>query len=243
MGQKVLLAGDVHADYSHFKYLVKTAVREGCAKIVALGDFGYWPNSKGSAGDFVPRADQLVGKHGITLYWLEGNHEDFGALEKKVNLMAAEPQKMLPNTWYLGRGCQWEWSGRTFMSFGGAHSVDKEWRTEGFDWFAHELPSYEEQSFGLSRPKVDILLTHDGPYGTVPFIDEDNDQFNDVYPENQENRKFIDALVGAVQPKALFHGHHHMRYAKGLSTSYGFMTLDALDCNGSYDKSWLILSL
>ena len=244
-GRRILLAGDLHKNFRHTKYIFKMAQQNNCDWVVALGDVGYWPRGKKENGlDFFEGIEKLTQKYKIDFAWLPGNHDDWDVLETVVKIQAESPQQMTDHIWFLGHGCQWTWgtpevNERSFMSFGGAYSIDQQWRKQGWDWFPQELPSWGQQDFALGRPPVDILLTHDAPWGTVPFIDEQNDP----YPLSAANRMFISSLVESAQPKALFHGHYHERLSRVVHTSYGFCTMDGLDCDNTDEKSWLVLAL
>lgn len=226
---KILVAGDTHGDVGHVEHLIHCAKANGCDTIVQVGDFGYWPH--------MDKFDQHVNKRAaradVQFYWLDGNHENFDALEKIVDMDAAEPQQMHSNLWYLARGCTWTWDGCTFMALGGAYSIDKPGRIEGRSWWSQELITREQAERSMDRGPIDVLLTHDAPLDTVPIISE----IKDDYPLSKGNRKAISAVVEAVKPKLLIHGHYHHAYV----TVKDDVTVVGLDCNGTRMKSYTIL--
>lgn len=227
---RILLAGDTHGNRGHVKYLFDQAVRFSCDRIVQLGDFGYWPH----ANDFDEYVARLSKQSEIPFYWLDGNHENFDILEREADMDSARPVQMENGLWYLPRGCTWEWEGVRYMAFGGAYSIDKEWRMEGVSWWPQELPTVAQQSRALDRGSVDILLTHDAPDGICPIITPGykGDEISSV------NRRWISALVDAVQPKILVHGHMHHRYSAQIPDG---PQVEGLDCDDSGGKSFVIL--
>jgi hypothetical protein len=67
---------------------------------------------------------------------------------------------------WADRGAVWEWCGVRFDAFGGAVSIDQEWRTAGLSWWATEEIKDAEVDRLIDRAGpggVDVLLTHDAP--------------------------------------------------------------------------------
>ena len=63
------------------------------------------------------------------------------------------------------RGQVFEIEGKTIFTFGGATSIDRDFRREGRSWWAQELPTYEELDVGIATlkrygNKVDYIITH-----------------------------------------------------------------------------------
>jgi len=228
---RILFAGDVHGNLSHVRRLLAVAIRERCDRIVQLGDFGYWPHMS----DFDDEVAELSAKAGIAWYWLDGNHENFDALEDAVDMASPVPVLMANGLTYLPRGCTWEWDGVRFMAFGGGYSIDKQWRVEGSSWWPQELPTRLEQERALEATVVDVLLTHDAPEGTCPII-------NPGYKGDEissANRRWITELATTHDPDILIHGHYHHRYSADLDG----IRVEGLDCDENPDKSWLVLDL
>jgi len=171
---------------------------------------------------------------GVDWYWLDGNHENFDALEEAVDTTAAAPQQMLARLWYLPRGCTWTWDGCRFMALGGAYSIDKEYRKQGTSWWPQELLTREQVEMAMDRGPVDVLLTHDAPDGTCPIV-------NGTYKGDhisRGNRKAVSAVMEAVAPRLLVHGHYHHRY----TADAGDTTVEGLGRDGDGRNSWLVIS-
>jgi predicted phosphodiesterase len=226
---KILLAGDTHGDLPHVAYLIRCAAQEGCDRIVQVGDFGYWPHVE-------PFHEQVAGaarSAAITVYWLDGNHENFDVLETAVDMEAPDPQPMLDNLWYLPRASTWEWEGCRFMALGGAPSVDKAYRVEGESWWPQELLTEPQVERARSRGTADVLLTHDAPEGVCPIV-------TPLYkgdPLSQHHRQILSAVTESVQPKVLVHGHYHHRY----TGAFGQTRVEGLGRNSQEELSWMVL--
>jgi hypothetical protein len=170
---------------------------------------------------------------GIEFYWLDGNHENFDALEADVDFEATEPQQMMANLWYLPRGSTWTWDGCRFMALGGAYSIDKEYRTEGRSWWRQELLTQRQVYAAMERGPVDVLLTHDAPEGVCPIV-------TPLYKgddESKGNRLAVTVVMEAVKPRLLVHGHYHHRY----SAKIGQTQVEGLDRDDQGPGSWLVI--
>jgi predicted phosphodiesterase len=229
--RRVLLAGDTHGDMEQARYLFMVADLESCDAIVQVGDFGYWPHM----APYDERVNKLAVDAGIDFYWLDGNHENFDALEEAVNTEAPKPQQMRERLWYLPRGCTWTWQGCRLMALGGAYSIDKEARVEGRSWWRQELITAAQVETAMSRGHVDVLLTHDAPEGVCPIVSGGykGDEIS------RGNRLAVTAVVEATRPKLLVHGHYHYRY----SSQYTQNTpqVEGLGRDGMLRDSWLVI--
>ncbi len=227
--ERVLVAGDTHGRLEQVRLLVMVAERENCGRIVQVGDFGFWPHVE----PFHERVDRLAARAGLDFLWLDGNHENFDALERLVDVDADAPQPMGERLWYLPRASTWEWAGCRFMALGGAYSIDKAHRVEGHSWWSQELLTREQVSRALDRGPVDVLLTHDAPDGVVPIVTSSykGDEIS------RGNRRAISAVREAVQPALLVHGHYHHRYTATIDRTL----VEGLGRDGDGPDSWLVI--
>ena len=224
---KLILAGDTHGSKMQIEYLCQVAIANDVDKIVQLGDYGigfdpYWNNA----------VNKRAKAAEIDFYFLRGNHDAPSEIRKLVDVDLMEIQSMDTNLYYLPDGCKWDWDGCTFMSVGGAHSIDQQWRTEGISWWADEEPQRHQVERAIDQGDVDVLLTHDAPEGCVDGIGGPNDRF----PDATASRLAISAVFNSCLPEYLYHGHYH-RYYKKL---FQGCKVTGLDCDGTREKSWEI---
>ncbi len=214
---KVLLAGDQHGSLQDTTMVLEYAVTLGAELVIVLGDFGFvWDPS--STYDFDHLTRELK-ERGLKLWWLDGNHENFDHLRDEYGIDVDKTFATLNNIpmsetiSYLPRGHTFVLDQMTFMAFGGAVSVDKQWRIEGESWWPQELIT-DEQVDAVPELPVDVLLSHDihtlSPilHGELMKLDWKLDALSN------HNRHQVDRVVAKVTPKkAIFHGHYHKRYA------------------------------
>jgi hypothetical protein len=232
---KILLLGDVHGRSGWLKLAIRTADALGISRILQLGDFGFWPHY-GSGKDFLRTAQDSLARYDIELWWVDGNHENH-------DWLAEQPRDdggfwRAGNIVHIGRGARWEWSGRTFLGCGGAYSIDKPYRIEGESWWAGETIT-EADLLRCAGPPVDVLVTHDAPWGASNVIGPTTVGDKDDYPESAANRKRVAALCDSVQPDLLVHGHYHYRNTTNYNTTRveGFGRDGDIDSVGVLDLS------
>jgi predicted phosphodiesterase len=214
---RVLLAGDVHGNTSFVTTLLDHARNQDCPRIVALGDWGAWEHTP-DGRKFVRDVEKHAAKRGITIWWLDGNHDKSSlTLELHPDRDPEGFHVVGEHVRHIPRGHRWEWDGVRFAAFGGAYSVDKQWRVDlekrrkgpGTLWFPEEEMTDDEFGplLGDDPEPVDVLLAHDKPRAANP-------QWNrkDI-PECWPNQDRIQAAAVALKPKLLVHGHLHYRYS------------------------------
>lgn len=147
-----------------------------------------------------------------TTLFIDGNHENFDLLAKyPVNEWnGGKVQFIRPSIIHLMRGQIYGIEGRTFFAMGGATSMDKDSRTDGFSWWKEELPSGEElyeadKNLAACGNKVDYVITHCCSarqyyrYSPVDYYSF----FHDVLTD------YFDELEKRVEFKHWYYGHHH----------------------------------
>lgn len=235
--RRVALVGDSHANEKWTRRVIEGLAADGVDMVVQLGDFGWWPQKW-----FAKNVSRAAVIAGITVCFIDGNHEDHEHLRFCADLRSpdrepADPVEMYPSLWYLPRGCAWEWHGVRFRALGGAFSVDHGVRTPGYDLFpAEEVPSYSDAERAISAGPADVLLCHDHPalgYRLkglpIPDVDERT---------SAQVRQLLAEVVKAIQPKVVVHGHWHRAY----QTERDGITITGLDCDGT-DQAVAVLDL
>lgn len=112
---------------------------------------------------------QIEQKKFTTLY-IDGNHEDHPRLSQYPEEIwnGGKIHRIQNSIFHLMRGQIFEIEGKRFFAMGGASSTDRQYRTEGVDWFPQEIPSKEEyeeawKNLEKAKWKVDYVLTHTAP--------------------------------------------------------------------------------
>lgn len=250
---RILLAGDVHGNCSFVISLLDQARNHGCDRIVQVGDWGAWEHEPDGL-KFVRDVEKHAAKRGIGIWWLDGNHDNTRLTLKLHPDRDDEGFHIVTDhVRYIPRGHRWTWNGVRFAAFGGAYSVDKEWRIEreqkrskpGTLWFPEEQMTDAEFYRLLADPtSVDVLLSHDKPLGSRP------DWNHKDLPGCLPNQERIQSAAMVLTPKLLVHGHLHYRYTDQIRVGGDWCRVEGLaadpDAMG-YDyvkgESWMVLDL
>lgn len=207
-----LLAGDWHGSFAQAEKVIRFAKEIGVDTIFQVGDFGIWQNDK----KFLNQMQQLLKSFEIELYFIDGNHENFVMLyEKKI--LEDGTRYVRDNITYVPRGYRWDWHGMTFLALGGAASIDKRHRVEGRSWWPEEYLTEEDILTAQSGGPVDVMITHDSPFGAPNTITDDTyGQLGAVKYFGKDalhyctiHRKLLQRVTDVTAPRILIHGHYH----------------------------------
>ena len=148
----------------------------------------------------------------------------------------------------LPRGYRFELEGRTFVSLGGAPSVDLADRSHGNDWWPEEMITDDDVAGVVEGGYADVMLAHDAPLAPcevdrVAYLRSHNEW---GWPD----RALAHARVGAermhdaflgVAPKLFVHGHYHVvgettvvLPGRGCGTRIWSLNCDGVDGNVRY---------
>ena len=190
----ITVIGDVHGKYERYYRIIRQSDRYPYT--VQLGDFGF-------KYDILKNLDPNYHKV------LGGNHENYSVI------------KDFPH--YLGDFGAAKVNDVEFFYYRGAHSIDKQYRTIGIDWWEEEENKIETfmQARELYRTtKPSIVLTHDCPEFMVP-------QYIGIHQRVYQNITSwaLGELFNIHQPKLWCHGHYHL----SKTTQYGDTTFVCLD--------------
>lgn len=242
--QSILFAGDWHGNGPWAQKVIHHARKQGADTIVQLGDFGLWVQNE-YTDKYLRHLQRNLTECNITLYWVDGNHEDHSRIVEQLAMTGDQPWsfKRCPNIVHLPRGHRWRWWGREWLAMGGAHSVDRLARTRGRSWWDEEHISDEQFWRAINGGRADIMLCHDCPAGVaIPGIGEDPelDALNSPFPLSElrlanQHRQKLRQICDVVQPDILLHGHYHVRYRNLLAYPHAEPTLvEGLAHDGSH---------
>jgi hypothetical protein len=225
---RLTIAGDWHADGAWARTVIRAAAEAGSGVLLHLGDFGIWPGEFGRT--YLDTVERALAETGVTLAFIDGNHEDF----PQLLATPVEPlddgtpglRAVRPGLYHLPRGTRWTWGDLRWLALGGAASVDRAWRKPGISWWPEETLTSGDVRRASESGEVDVMLTHDCPAGVaIPGFGPPPDGSGppkpppwpvDALAAAHANRMLLREVVDAVTPTQLFHGHFHVAYTAEL---------------------------
>jgi hypothetical protein len=242
---RIGVAGDWHGNGPWAKRAVRkisaSLPERGPRIILQLGDFGIWPGRGGR--DYLAGLDATLAAQDAELWFVDGNHEDFGQLAR-LRPGPDGRERVTGRIWHLPRGHRWQWHGREWLALGGAVSLDRAVRTSGADWWAEEEITPKQAVAVINAGSCDVMVTHDCPGGvkhTFPPPPPEWDR-SDLRRSNA-HRAMLGEVVAAVRPRWLMHGHLHIGYQRRVDLGGGPVEITGLDCDGAEHGNWAILDV
>jgi Icc-related predicted phosphoesterase len=220
---RVVFAGDWHGNLLWATSRIQSIGSSGVKTILHVGDFGIWPGASGKR--YLQGVENTCERHDVDILITPGNHEDWGRLttlwanpkRRDSKTRRALPVYLSDHVQVLPRGHRFTIDETTFLSFGGAASVDKHLRTEGVDWWSEEMPSEADVETAIAGGRVDVLVTHDSPEREwcVPAVRDTLARNPLGWPQDSltwaaVSRARVNRVFEAVRPRLLVHGHHHV---------------------------------
>jgi hypothetical protein len=209
---KVGLAGDWHGDRLWTKNAIYTLGRAGIKRVYHLGDFGIgWP---GAWPYFIDSVEDWCKANDLTLWVTPGNHENWDWINSR-SYGESGVYAMTHSTFLLRRNTRFELGGRTFVSLGGAPSIDFPFRTQGVDWWAEEMITYEDVIRCREDGYADVMLCHDAPSGGTDEVQRILDNPDPTMWTDRglryahEGHALMTHAIAGVRPKVYAHGHFH----------------------------------
>lgn len=220
---KFYITGDTHGDID-----IKKLYRTGNTimnkikpedYLIICGDFGgIWD---GSLWD-----DKILdwyARQPYTILFIDGNHENFNLLNSYTieDWCGGKIHRIRPNLIHLMRGQYYTIEGKTFLTMGGALSIDRNLRTENVNWWAEERAN-DEETTTLRKTleeydNVDYVITHCAPttvlYSAFPYYK--SDAMTDLLDEIYYNIDFKYWYFG--------HYHCHMRVKEKCQCLYNLV--------------------
>lgn len=205
----IYVTGDTHGkedigklnELSYMKNITKNDY------LIILGDVGCcWNN-----GNYDNSVKEILSSLPCTVLWVDGNHENFDILNKYPikEWNGGKVHFIKDDIIHLMRGQVFTIENKKFFTFGGARSVDKEYRKEGYSWWKEEMPTEEEYQEGYDNlnkndNKVDFIISHTCPGDLVPMLVK--------YPFKGEEAiwNYFNTINQTVQFSDWYFGHWHM---------------------------------
>jgi hypothetical protein len=248
--KRIGLSGDWHGNTMWAVAALKGFHLEGVDTVYHVGDFGFWPGNEGKK--FLRAMERQLVLYNITLYVTLGNHEDY----PQVEALPVSEDGLRWATKHIAvfpRGYRWEVDGVSFVSLGGAPSINFTDLKKGISWWPEEALTmgdiYRLSESSAGFPRTDVMITHDAPDGIPPLdalMAGNASEWNEEgiqYAE--EGRKLMNAAVEIVKPQMFVHGHYHYDYV--VNVEFGeeekFMTTVVGLNRDTYKNNNMILDL
>ena len=206
---RVAVCGDWHGNLAWLRTLAPaiTALAPDVTTILQLDD--WWMHTEAS--------DRILIDAGIErVYVTLGNHEPLGDIAPLQHAHQGEAIRVSEVTWLLPRPARLRISGREILSLGGAASVDRQWRTDGVDWWPDENIHGVHVAVAIAGGPADVMLTHESPAGSPVRRVREILRTNPLgFPkaarlESAASRKRVSRVWDEVRPELLMHGHMHI---------------------------------
>jgi hypothetical protein len=205
----IFITGDTHGSFDRLLSLDLTSNDT----LIILGDFGGIYDNFTQDVPYDPSVKQLLEKPWTTLF-IDGNHENFVRLNAlpSAEKYGDEVGVVSDNLFHLKRGRLYTIEGKTFFTFGGAYSIDKNYRVPYVSWWPEELPSEADYHAALNKLietnyKMDYVLTHTAPYTVIKQLFGTDDIYGtDERPLN----RFLDLIYNSGRYIKWYCGHLHI---------------------------------
>ena len=223
----ICITGDTHGGLDMMK-LTEEALESASIHLtendhlIITGDFGF-PFTPTDIEEY-ESSDGREGEYAFWMNWfrerpykvlfVDGNHDnhDWWSEQPVTELFGGRVQvhPHAENIIHLMRGEVYTIEGKTFFTFGGAASTDKEWRTEGYTWWRGEEASQSETDHALQSLekvgyKVDYIITHTMPLKVIGEIPDFMFRLNMC-----STARFLNEVLERVQYDKWFCGHFHV---------------------------------
>ena len=147
----------------------------------------------------------------VTVLFVDGNHEHHQRLNDYPvdEWMGGKVHVIESGIIHLMRGQVYNIKGTTFFTFGGAASIDRNVRIEGFDWFREEIPTRAEYEEGLDNLekcdyRVDYIISHTAPREVAAALGYGEDSTDEI-----ALRRYLQQIADEAEYEKWFFGHFH----------------------------------
>lgn len=201
--------GDVHGKYGQYKRLIEDVPVSIQAGDMGVGFIGIRHGERRALAN-PPHDAMSKGSH----YYIRGNHDN-------PSVCRSQPYWIPDGTMHEGVFC-----------LGGAVSIDRVWRTEGWDWWPDEELSYSELQECLDRYtelRPEVVCTHDCPAAIADRIIGHHRM--QKIEDGSRTRSALEQMFRAHQPRLWIFGHWHVP----ITLQWGPTTFQCLNELGYVD--------
>lgn len=164
------------------EYIALHQFHQNFDTLMICGDFGYIFRGDKDEDEFL---DYIEKEANFDIVFVDGNHENFPKIysypiEQWNN---GKVHKIRNNIRHLMRGEIYTINSKTFFTFGGGYSIDKERRLnyeKAYNrkvWWEEEFPTKQEidnayKNLEKYNWKVNYIITHSAPTNVLPMVSE-----------------------------------------------------------------------
>jgi hypothetical protein len=213
---RVCVVGDTHRRLDPLVEVLHRAADEGCARVLQVGDFGWYPGTE--AGDeFAAGVAGTAAELGLVVAFIGGNHDNWDDLVERTGSAARDDDGFVvlgDHLRYVPRPHRWEWAGVRVGALGGAWSINWRRLVRFVSWWPNEEPSAADADALCAEGPLDVAVFHDAP-GEVDLSVAAWDL--DDASDGRGPRVLADMVVARCDPRLVFHGHWHHRHTTVLA--------------------------
>lgn len=202
----IYITGDTHGDIGRMDIpFIPEEITAG-DHLIICGDFGFIFFDNEAEKEVL---DKLA-KKPFTLLFIDGNHENFNALNNfpVEEWNGGKAHRIRKNILHLMRGQIFTIEGKTFFTMGGAYSIDRYRRQKDISYWEEELPCKEEYTEATANimthnKKFDYVITHTIPRRIIGLMGCYPD------PHDMELTGFLEWIMYECSFKHWYFGHFH----------------------------------
>ncbi len=227
----IIVTGDLHRDYDIKKLDEIASISNPPSIVLIAGDFGGIWNQISKEDDRIIMLHQKdldfidsLSKYPFKIISCLGNHENYDVINQlpRVNAYGGKIIRLSDNVELLDRGYVYELEGYTFLSVGGAMSMDRRYRIEHKSYWAEETITEADIIKAISslkkvNNKVDFVLTHTCPSSVLEkelslSKKENHDYISKIKfaLENDPSVKLLESLKQKISFSEWYFGHFHV---------------------------------
>lgn len=217
---RAFIIGDTHGFLELIQRARKIALKQKCDCIIVCGDFGWWPKWINKDKSLHMFLSLVTEQKKIPIYFVDGNHEELPDLFS-YPIREDGLRELGPALFHIPRGNIVDIFGAKIFGYGGGHSIDRAFRTEGVDWFPEEVPTYAECDKAITNleetDELDLIITHDIPTELKFRMFPKQYAYNTV-PEQLS--QFIEPCMKFPKDINWFTGHYHMFHRQKVANCW-----------------------
>jgi hypothetical protein len=210
VGTTIGVAGDWHSNISWALRALSFLNAQGIKQVLHVGDFAI--DFQNNNACFSEPINNYLVANGMMIFVTPGNHENWETINRLPVIKEGEFAgwaTFFSNILIAPRGLRWSWHGVSFVSLGGANSIDRASRIQGITWWAEESITWGDYHNVAAGGHADVMIAHAAPFSAkYNFNSGGWPQSAIIYSD--ETRLVLGMVVDEVQPELFFHGHYHV---------------------------------